>query len=110
MKNAAPIVNLPWPSDLLDGSKLTMAAAARRVGELTGRSIAPSTCWRWCTHGKGGIHLPHLKFGNRVVTTDAAILWFATACAQASMRPVSVSRPHRATPEAFEQILAEEGL
>ena len=107
---AIPANNLPWPDGLLDGPLLALAAAARRYHHQTGQRVAPSTLWRWSVEGKRGVYLPHLRYGRRVMTSEAALTWFGQASALAAMKAeVAESKPWM--PEAdLQDFLDREGL
>lgn len=60
--------------DILDRDEgLTLAQAARM---LPGKP-SPSTVWRWCRQGVGGVKLEYRRLGRGIVTTRDAVRRFS---------------------------------
>lgn len=79
---------------------LSLSDATKTLPSLDGRRIHPSTIWRWCKQGLGGIHLEYLRLGRRLVTTEEAIGRFAQRLAEADDVPAGpklTTEPKRRT-------------
>ena len=66
---------------------LTLSEAARTVPKLNGRRAHPSTLWRWCRKGVGGVRLQYIRVGRRVATSREALGRFFEALAKADDPP-----------------------
>ena len=69
--------------DIANEKPLTLSQAARMLPELGGRPLHPSTIWRWCRKGVGGVKLEYCKIGRRIVTTKEAVVRFSNNVAEA---------------------------
>jgi hypothetical protein len=78
---------------ILDEGALGMAQAARFFGSYrSGRPTHPSTLTRWCLDGirlRNGrrLRLEHIRIGERLLTSKAAVLRFLTQQQDASSIP-----------------------
>ena len=63
---------------------LSMAEAADRFGELSGRRPHLATVHKWAMHGVRGVKLESLVIGGRRVTTAAAVERFVLATSEAT--------------------------
>jgi len=79
---------------------LTTSRAARRLRDLTGLNISPSTLWRWCTagvtRGTDRVRLQSIRLGRRHLTTEDWITNFLQALATARTSPISTTQPEEA--------------
>ena len=75
---------LARPSPGLSGEKLlSLHEAAQQVPKINGRRHAPSTLWRWCRQGLGGVRLEHVRIGRTIATSTQALDRFFAALAAA---------------------------
>ena len=60
-------------SDLIAHERpMTLPAAAKEFGRISGRTPHVATVWRWCSRGVRGVRLESLVIGGtRLVTQDA---------------------------------------
>jgi hypothetical protein len=72
-------------SNLIDESRLTLTALARREG------VAVSTVWRWAMRGVRGVKLETFNIGVKRFTTKGAFLRFVDASTAAAMGGVMVA-------------------
>ena len=66
---------------------LSLSDATKALPSLGGKRLHPSTIWRWCKHGLGGVRLEYARLGKRIITTHEAIGRFAQALADANDKP-----------------------
>ena len=53
---------------------LSLSAAARKMPRFgKGKHPHPTTIWRWCTDGIGGVKLDHVRVGRRICTSVEAL-------------------------------------
>jgi hypothetical protein len=57
----------------------TVSQAARLFPTVNGKTVDPSTVWRWVNKGVRGIKLQCERVGGRIVITDEAIHEFQRA-------------------------------
>jgi len=50
-----------------------------------GRSVSPSTLWRWCRHGLRGVKLEHIRIGSRTFSTEKALQEFLEKSTEAGL-------------------------
>lgn len=96
--------------DILDQEQgLTLAQAAK---SLPG-SPSPSTVWRWCRRGVGGVRLEYRRMGRNIVTTRAAIQRFVDELTRRDATPEPPRLPRKWQDRAADSVEAEaaaEGL
>ena len=69
MQKLPPTIN-PFEDELIP-----LSAAARLI-RTSGKTLSPTTLWRWVTKGKQGVHLPATPVGHSLYTTEEAMRWF----------------------------------
>jgi len=69
----------------------SLAEAGR---QLPGRP-SPSTVWRWCTSGVGGVRLRHIRMGDRFFVHPDDLEAFGRELADAKLHTRRGSRPDR---------------
>lgn len=78
----------PWPQHLIDLENLiTLAKAARIMSGWSGKTVSPTTMWRWTTSGKSGLILPHVRLSRSIYTTEAALKWHSEQVTAAAIKP-----------------------
>lgn len=71
----------------LQDNLLTLPEAALTLPRVGGKGTPhPSTLWRWCRLGLGGVKLEYLRLGRRIVTSREALDRFAKALAESDDR------------------------
>ncbi|MEM1026654.1 MAG: hypothetical protein AAGJ38_01060 [Planctomycetota bacterium] len=109
--NAPATAALPWPAEALGEPDLTTAAAARELSRRMGRSVSPSTVWRWAAEGRRGVHLPHARYGRTIRTSRRALDWFGSALAAAELREFTEHLSKRSgLAEDLDDLIEAEGL
>jgi hypothetical protein len=92
-------------TQLLTDDLMTLAAAARLVPPARGGATAPSTIWRWATHGVRGpdgiiVKLRTTRIGGRpMVSREALEEFLANLNAPASSPPAPRADKHTAGAE-----------
>ncbi len=99
-------------AEIQAGDGLTLAAAGRLFpGHRGGRSVDPSTIFRWVTKGTtaGGrtVRLEAVRAGNRWLTSRPAVARYVAALTDALPAPLSDPTPR--TPAARHQAAAKAG-
>lgn len=59
-----------------DDELVSLSQAARMLPITRGKSVSPSTLWRWSKHGIRGVRLETLVRGGTAMTTRTAIQVF----------------------------------
>jgi len=75
----------------------SLAEIAREIPSINGRRCHPSTLWRWCTKGLGGVKMDYLLIGRRVVSSRESTRRFFEACTQAARQRTTSTVPRSAT-------------
>lgn len=94
------------------GQGISLPAAARLVPGGTAGHANPATVFRWTSHGAKAVDgrrvcLEHVRIGNRILTTHAAIRRFIAALSQsadAKPAPRSPAAARRASERANKQL------
>lgn len=66
-------------SRILTEDVLTLAEARNELFRVTGRRLDKTTLYRWCLRGVGGVKLEHIRLGERILTSSAALTRFIEA-------------------------------
>jgi hypothetical protein len=61
---------------------ICLAEASNRLLEITKRKVHPSTIWRWCHQGLGGVKLEFINVGVKTFTSIEGLQRFCIALAQ----------------------------
>ena len=67
---------------MIEEQFLTLAEAAVVIPRHGNRKVHVSTLWRWARKGIQGVRLRTWRFGNRIFTTEPALLDFAVELAK----------------------------
>jgi len=71
------------PIDVQSEVVLSLNDAAKVLPAIDGKRPHISTLWRWCRKGLRGVHLEYARYGNRIVTSSAALSRFVNNLASA---------------------------
>ncbi|PCJ55916.1 MAG: hypothetical protein COA73_13220 [Candidatus Hydrogenedentota bacterium] len=55
---------------------MTLAETCRYLPQIYGKTLSPSTIWRWCRKGVRGVYLEYIRLGNSILVSPDAIQRF----------------------------------